>query len=91
MKPNTEHSTTLMKKIFGKMNISNFPVVCIEDYSGLTIGKTYNVVSVEVILDWDLVEDGYIIINDLNVECQVCASKFIPLEQWREQQINKLL
>ena len=69
----------------------NFPVVCIEGYSDLTIGKIYNVISVKINFDWDLVADDYLIVNDLDIKCHVCANNFIPLDQWREQQLNKLI
>ena len=52
----------------------------------ITIGKIYEV------LDFDTVNDSYLMIcDDGDSSLWYYVGKFIPLNEWREQQINKIL
>jgi hypothetical protein len=65
-------------------------VVCIKqrrEGGGLTIGKHYELVS---IYDWNDVNQ-YVIVNDFGIEFSYRMSYFMPLQDWRDKQIEKLI
>lgn len=67
------------------------------DPGSLTVGKQYEVVSTRAsyiltTADWDLVEDDqYVILNDYGVNYPYCMSYFISLEDFRNNQIEKVI
>ena len=67
-------------------------VVCIKKRPDLTIGKIY------IILDkmYNDINNGvnpnsYLLIDDTKKKCWYNGDRFITLEEYREQQLNKIL
>ena len=68
-------------------------VVCVNKIDGFTISRKYKVLgSRPRYFDWDIVSDDlYILLDDNNKKCEVDMDKFISIEKWRKEQINKIV
>ena len=54
------------------------------DYLRISIGKSYDVLSINKI------RDTYLIINDDGIKCHYNRRAVLPLEEWRENRLNEL-
>ena len=61
----------------------------IVDRKALTIGKIYEVLDSDILVEFDT--GHYEIKNDFNDNKNYNKHLFVTLEQWRNQQLNKLL
>ena len=69
-------------------------VVCIKTgkIKNLTEGKSYQLIKVSkgIHLDSNIEYKNFVVVNDAGIERMYSASRFMTVEKWRENQLNKI-